>query len=173
MFSLHPSPSGIRKGTLTPSSRHRPCPHRHHRHLPCRRLRLPLLPRLALVERGHRQLPSDHKGLSRGILDVFCSCSMVPSHAGIVADQFHSTPELNVGRNTKPVLAPAVIPLDGILLSAGASHGAAKKTLRQQLSQAMDSDHTDPTRGTQFEVSKSSGWTISFARGEDRTCRAA
>src|SRR3989442_5014771 len=72
-------------------------------------------------------------------------------------------PELNVGTNTKPILAPAVIPLDGILLSAGASHGAAKQTLRQQLSQAMDSDHTDPTRGTQLEVSKSSGWTISFS----------
>src|SRR5439155_16719280 len=34
----------------------------------------PLLLRLALVEGGHRQLPTDQKGLSRGILDVFCSC---------------------------------------------------------------------------------------------------
>jgi hypothetical protein len=77
--SLHPSPSEINKGTLTPSSRHRACRHRHRlrHHLPCRRLRRPLLPRLALVERGHRQLPSDHKGLGRGILDIFCSCSMV------------------------------------------------------------------------------------------------
>ena len=53
---------------------------RHHRHLLlCRRLRLPLrlLPRLALVEGGHRQLPTDQKGLSRGILDAFCSCPMV------------------------------------------------------------------------------------------------
>jgi hypothetical protein len=60
-----------------PSSRRRLC--RHHRHLLCRRLRLPLplLPRLALVEGGHRQLPTDQKGLSRGILDVFCSCPMV------------------------------------------------------------------------------------------------
>src|SRR5712692_5789848 len=65
MFALHPSPSEINKGTLTPSSRHRPGRHRHHRHLPCRRLRLPLLPRRALVERGHRLLPGDHKGLSR------------------------------------------------------------------------------------------------------------
>jgi uncharacterized membrane protein YqiK len=44
-----------------------------------RRLRLPrrLPPRLALVEKGHGQLPTDQKGLSRGILDVFCSCPMV------------------------------------------------------------------------------------------------
>src|SRR6266446_79693 len=49
MFTLHPSPTEINKGTLTPSCRSRPC--RHHRHLPCRRLRLPLrlLPCLALV----------------------------------------------------------------------------------------------------------------------------
>ena len=45
----------------------------------CRRLRLPprLLPRLALGEGGHQQLPTDQEGLSRGILDVFCSCPMV------------------------------------------------------------------------------------------------
>ena len=62
---------------VTPSSRRR-C---HPRHLlcRCRRLRLPLplglhLPRLALVEEGHWQPPTDHKGLSRGILDVFSSC---------------------------------------------------------------------------------------------------
>jgi hypothetical protein len=66
---------------LTPSSRRRLC--RHHRHLLCRRrrLRLPLplrlLPRLALVEGGHRQLPTDQEGLSRRILDAFCSCPMV------------------------------------------------------------------------------------------------
>jgi len=63
---------------LTPSSR-RLC--RHHRHLLCRRLRLPLphrlLPRLALVEGGHRQLPTDQTGLIRGILDVFRSCPIV------------------------------------------------------------------------------------------------
>jgi tRNA-binding protein len=40
-------------------------------------LPLLLLPRLALVEGGHRQLPTDQEGLSRGILDVFCSCPMV------------------------------------------------------------------------------------------------
>src|ERR1022692_1033063 len=75
MFTLHPSPTRINQGTLTPSSRRR----RHHRHLRCRRLRLPLrlLPRLALVEEGHRQLPANQNGLSRGILDVFCSCPMV------------------------------------------------------------------------------------------------
>src|ERR1035437_6772976 len=59
---------------LTPSSR-RLC--RHHLLFLCRRLRLPpprLLPRLVLVEGGHRQLPSDQEGLGRGILDVFCSC---------------------------------------------------------------------------------------------------
>src|SRR5208282_612434 len=76
MFALHPSPAKINKGTLTPSSRRRSC--RHHRHLLslCRRLRLPprLLPRLALGERGHRQLPTDQKGLETGILYVFCSC---------------------------------------------------------------------------------------------------
>src|SRR6266849_2802083 len=77
MFTLHPSPTELNNGTLTPSSRRRLC--RHRRHLLCRRLRLPLrlLPRLALVEGGHRQLPTDQKGLSRGILAVFCSCSMV------------------------------------------------------------------------------------------------
>src|SRR5437867_4303611 len=75
MFSLHPPPTELNKGTLTPSSRRRL--RRHHRHFLCRRLRLPLLPRLALVEGGHRQLPTDQKGLSRGILDVFCSCPML------------------------------------------------------------------------------------------------
>ena len=79
MFTLHPSPTQINKGTLTLSSRRRLC--RHHRHLLCRRLRLPLhqhlLLRLALVEGGHRQLPTDRKGLTRSILDVFCSCPMV------------------------------------------------------------------------------------------------
>src|SRR5438128_2275459 len=77
MFTLHPSPTELNKGTLTPSSRRRL--RRHHRHFLCRRLRLPLrlLPRRALVEGGHRQVPTDQKGLSRGILDVFCSCPMV------------------------------------------------------------------------------------------------
>src|ERR1039458_9278980 len=69
MFMLHPSPTKINQGTLTPSSR------RRHRHLRCRRLRLRLplrlLPRLALVEGGHRQLPGNQKGVSRGHLDVF------------------------------------------------------------------------------------------------------
>src|ERR1700730_12100201 len=75
MFPLHPSPTEISKGRLTPSSRPH-CP--HHRCLLCRRLRLPLrLPRLALVERRHRRLLTDHKGLSRGIPDVFCSYPMV------------------------------------------------------------------------------------------------
>src|SRR6266849_8675600 len=77
MFTLHPSPAEINEGTLTPNSRRRL--RRHHRHLLCRRPRLPLrlLPRLALVEGGHRQLPADQKSLSWGILDVFCSCPMV------------------------------------------------------------------------------------------------
>jgi hypothetical protein len=62
------------EGTLTPSS-----PRRFYRHPLCRRLRLPfrLPPSPALVEAGHQQLPTDHKRLSRGILDVFCSCPMV------------------------------------------------------------------------------------------------
>src|SRR5208282_638770 len=64
------------KATLTPSNRHRSC--RPHRHLlfSCGRLRRPhrLLPRLAPVAEGtHRQLPSDQKGLRRGILDVLWS----------------------------------------------------------------------------------------------------
>src|SRR5450631_4901484 len=65
-----------RLAVLTPSSRRR----LRHRRLLCRRLHLPLrlLPRLAPVEGGHRQLPTDQKGLSRGILDVCCSCPMVP-----------------------------------------------------------------------------------------------
>src|ERR1019366_8741980 len=78
MFTLHPSSIKTNKGTLTPSSRRRLLRHhRNHRHFLCRRLRLPLrlLPRRAVVERGHRQ--TDQKGLSRGILDVFCSCPMV------------------------------------------------------------------------------------------------
>jgi hypothetical protein len=67
-----------RLAVLTPSSRRRL--RRHHRRLLCRRLHLPLrlLPRLAPVEGGHRQLPTDQKGPSRGILDVCCSCPMVP-----------------------------------------------------------------------------------------------
>src|SRR5438309_2151077 len=64
--------------TLTPSSRRR-C--HHDLHLLClsRRLGLPLrlLPRLVLVEAGDRRLPTDHKGLRRGIPDVFCSYPMV------------------------------------------------------------------------------------------------
>src|SRR5438128_5955742 len=77
MFTLHPSPTERNKGPLTPSSRRRL--RRHHRHFLCRRLRLPLrlLPRLALVEGGHRQLSTDQKGLRRGVLDVFCSCPML------------------------------------------------------------------------------------------------
>jgi len=60
---------------VTPSSRL--C--RQHRHLLCRRLHLPprLLPRLVLLEGRRPQLPSDQKGLSRGILDVFCSYPIV------------------------------------------------------------------------------------------------
>jgi len=63
-----------RLAVLTPSSRRRRG--RHHRRLLCRRLHLPLrlLPRLAPVEGGHRQLPTDQKGPSRSILDVFCPC---------------------------------------------------------------------------------------------------
>src|SRR6266851_2429539 len=71
-FILHP----LRH--VTPSSRHH-----HHRHLLYRhhRLRfllpLRLLPRLALLEAGDRQLPTDQKTRSREILDVFCSCPIV------------------------------------------------------------------------------------------------
>lgn len=36
-----------------------------------------LLLRLALLERKHRQLPTDQKGLSRDMLNEFCSCTMV------------------------------------------------------------------------------------------------
>src|SRR6266550_3866178 len=36
-----------------------------------------LLLRPALLERGHRQLPSDQRFLGRGILDVFCACPML------------------------------------------------------------------------------------------------
>src|SRR2546427_11845313 len=42
-----------------------------------RRLPLHLLLLPALLERGHRQLPSDQRFLGRGILDVFCTCPMV------------------------------------------------------------------------------------------------
>src|SRR5258708_9012519 len=68
----------LRRGTLTPSSRRL---RRRHRHLLCRRRPRRLLPRLALVEGSHRQLPTNQKGLSRGILDVFCShpTSFAPS----------------------------------------------------------------------------------------------
>ena len=59
------------KGTLTPSSRRRF--RRHHRYLSYRRLPL----RLALLEREHRQLPNDQRGLSRGFLEVFRPCPMV------------------------------------------------------------------------------------------------
>ena len=77
IFTLRSSPTEINKGPLTPSSRRRL--RRHHRRLLCRRLHLPLrlLPRLAPVEGGHRQLPTDQKCLSRGILHIFCSCPMV------------------------------------------------------------------------------------------------
>src|SRR5438128_6295204 len=70
----------INKGTLTPSSRRRF--RRHQRHHPCRRPRLPLrlLPRLALPEGGHRQLPSDLQFLGRSILDVFSSSPIWYAH---------------------------------------------------------------------------------------------
>ena len=77
VVAQHPSPTEIEKGALTPSSRRRLC--RHHRHLLCRRSRLPPRPllRRALVEGGHRQVPTDQKGVSSGILDIFCSYPMV------------------------------------------------------------------------------------------------
>jgi len=82
---------------LTPSSRRLS---RHHRHLPflCRRRRLPprLLPRLVLLEGGHRQLPTDQAGLSRGIPDVivvmdkwYASCRL--ANAGIPNARMDST----------------------------------------------------------------------------------
>src|SRR6185369_15535775 len=68
MFPLHPSPTEISKGSLTPSSRRRYHPPPH---LLC--LRLPLrLPHLVLLESGH-----DHRGVRQDILNVFGSCSMV------------------------------------------------------------------------------------------------
>jgi len=39
--------------------------------------RMGLLPRRASVEGGDRRIPTDQKGLSQGILDVFCACPMV------------------------------------------------------------------------------------------------
>ena len=62
---------------LTPSSHHR-FRHDHRRHY-CHCPRLPLRrhPRPALDAGRHRQLPTDQKGLNRGILDVFCSCPML------------------------------------------------------------------------------------------------
>src|ERR1019366_5741864 len=58
----------LKGGALTPTSSRR-C-------LLSFLLRL-LLPRLALVEREHWQLPTDQKNLGRALLDVFCSCPMV------------------------------------------------------------------------------------------------
>ena len=73
MFPLHPSPTEISKGRLTPSSRRRLG--RHHLHLLCRRFRLPLrLARPALVEGRDRRLPTDHEGSPRSIVGIFCSC---------------------------------------------------------------------------------------------------
>src|SRR5229473_5735257 len=72
-FILHP----LNKGTLSPSSHRR---FRRHRHFLSRgRLPLHLLPRLVLVEGGHRQRTTDQNGRSRGILDGFCSYPMVRS----------------------------------------------------------------------------------------------
>src|SRR5208282_5016402 len=77
MFTLHPSPTEVNKGTVTPSSRRRSCRHHPHllflcRRLPLRRLLLlPLRHRRALLARGSRRLPNDQAGLSRGIPDVF------------------------------------------------------------------------------------------------------
>ena len=47
---------------------------------PLPRLALRLLPRLALVERGYRQLPTDQKGLSRSILDAFAHVQWYASY---------------------------------------------------------------------------------------------
>jgi|SRR5882724_1309780 len=60
---------------LTPSSRRRL--YRLHCHLLCLRLRLPLRPRLALVEGAQWQIPTDQKHMSGGIPEEFCSCPMV------------------------------------------------------------------------------------------------
>jgi len=47
---------------------------RHHLPRYCHPLRSRrFLLRMALLERGHPKLPSDQKGVGRGILDVFCS----------------------------------------------------------------------------------------------------
>ncbi len=75
-ISRYPSLTAINKGWLTPNSR---CLCRHHHHLLCHCLRLPLhlLPHLALVEGGYRQLEADPQSLSRDILGAFCSCPMV------------------------------------------------------------------------------------------------
>src|SRR5437870_7149034 len=71
-FILHPL---INKGTLTPSSRRRL--RRNHRHLLCRCLRLPLFVFFPVWLFSKEDIGSYRPGLSRGILDVFCSCSMV------------------------------------------------------------------------------------------------
>jgi hypothetical protein len=95
------------KSTLTPSSRRL---RRYHRHLlcPCLRLPLRLLPRLALIEGEHRQLPTDQKGLSRSILYVFCSCPMVRlvpfTNAGIPYAPVGGTPKLAWGK--QPSIRP-------------------------------------------------------------------
>ena len=45
-----------------------------------------LLPRLALLEGGHRQPPrGSRKFLRRGVLDIFCSCSIVRPAAWLAA----------------------------------------------------------------------------------------
>src|SRR6266567_3232237 len=66
-------PRTLAAPTVTPSSRRL---RRHHRH-PCRFLRLPLRPRLALAAGGHRQPPTDQEGLRRGTLDEVCACAML------------------------------------------------------------------------------------------------
>jgi len=105
----------MNKGTVTPSSRRRLC--RHHRHLLCRRLRLPLrlLPRLALVEGGHRQLPTDQKGLSRGILDVFCPCPMV--RLASLGKRRHSQMPRREERRLRPPLHLSLRPSNSQLIA--------------------------------------------------------
>ena len=73
-FILHPLTQF--KSTLSPSSRCRPLCRRPRRFLSHRPPHLLPL-RLALLEREHRQLPSNQRFLSRSILDVFCSCPML------------------------------------------------------------------------------------------------
>jgi hypothetical protein len=76
---------------LLPSSPHRPRPiGRHHCHRLCRRLGLTLRLRLALVEGGHWQLPTDQKGLC-------------PGRSGCILHMSNGTPLCLDHSNSQPI----------------------------------------------------------------------